>query len=655
MKTSTLRAVAVGLLVFAVGCSEQPVAPDPVLIPGTTLDAKPGSATEALLNDKLNEIFEPGERSVPNSTLAGLKDCATQKPNPDWPCAFAAAFDLLVQAADEIDPNDPLDDDLLEEFAELITRYFNELGGVGTLCAIFPAGGDCITENADAGVNIPSTALAAPALITITRRELAAGERCLDTDNPQSPVDCWTFTSTEPFQDSVLVGQCINTDWVKSSQVPLIRLGGQDGNVVATLPANYAPGDLDFLTGCTPIMISAAEPNGLFQYAQQGWQQLKSGLTSLFGPIPLQADAIAVLATGGIGGKKGSFSDFGPMLPSEMSIHQGDGQTGGIGTEAPVDPAVLVTDVEGGLVEGASIHFQVLLGGGSVTPMTVYSTAAGIAKVDSWILGNPGANVLEAKGAGIGDPGDAGPLVDDGVAVTHDTGRVQFNAEAILPGGGELVVINDVDVFDNAGAANDGNAKLIDNLVAFFNADRGLGTTIWYDRGRSSKCADFTGCTDTDLTTMLGIVETDGRMVNNNNSGSGDRYGTIPAGVKVIFLWNPTTSFQKQEVNALKTFMSEGGRVVLVGENKDFVGANGITAANRLLKDLKVAMRVNSDNVACPGPTVTTTNGASLIMTGVGVVGGITIDCASSMTMEGEELFSSGGSWVGGVAIDLYQ
>ena len=89
----------------------------------------------------------------------------------------------------------------------------------------------------------------------------------------------------------------------------------------------------------------------------------------------------------------------------------------------------------------------------------------------------------------------------------------------------------------------------------------------------------------------------------------------------------------------------------MVGENKDFAGANGITAANRLLKDLKVSMRVNSDNVACSGPT-TATVGPSPIMTGV--VGGITIDCASSMTNDGEELFSSGTMWIGGEAIDLY-
>jgi hypothetical protein len=649
MRTNILRAVAAGLLVFAVGCSEQPVAPDEVLAPGTTLDAKPGSATEALLNDKLSQIFEPGERSVPNSTLAELKDCATRKPQPDWDCAFAAAFSLLQQGQDEI--VSPGEDQLLLELAELITRYFNELGGVGTLCAIFPAGGDCITENADAGVSIPSTALDGPTLITITRRTLAAGEKCLATDNPQSPVDCWEFTSTQPtFNDLVLVGQCVDKDFVKSSQWPLIRLGAQDGGVVVTLPADYVAGDLDFLTGCTPLVISATEPSGLFQYAQRGWQQLKSGLASLISPTPLQANAV-VLATGGIGGKKGSFSDIGPMLPSEMSIHQGDGQTGGIGTEAPVDPAVLVTDANGGLVEGAAIHFQVLSGGGSVSPVTVYSNVSGIAQVGSWTLGSPGANVLEAKGAGIGDPGDGGPLVDDVLVVQHDTGRVQFTAEAILPGGGELVVINDVDVFDNAGAANPGNAKLIDNLVGFFNAGRGSGTTVWYDRGRSSKCADFSGCTNGELTAMAGIIAGDGLTLTDNNSGSGNRYGTIPTAVKVIFLWNPTSAFQKKEVNALRTFLAEGGRIVLVGENKDFAGANGITAANRLLKDLKVSMRVNSDNVACSGPT-TATVGPSPIMTGV--VGGITIDCASSMTKDGEELFSSGTMWIGGEAIDLY-
>lgn len=656
MKVSTMRAVAVGLLVFAVGCSEQPVEPDTVKVPGTTLDARPHSATESLLNQKMDEIFEPGERSVPNSTLALMKDCATRKPQPDWDCAFAAAFSLLQQGQNEI--VSPDEDQLLLDLAGLITRYFNELGGSGTLCAIFPVGGDCVTENADAGVSIPSTALDEPTLITITPKTLAAGEKCLDTDNPQSPVDCWEFTSTQPtFNDLVLVGQCINTDWVKSSQLPLIRLGAQDGGVVATLPADYSPSELDFLTGCVPLVIGAAEPTGLLQYAQQGWQRLKSGLTSVFGPTPLQADALALLATGGIGGKKGSFSDIGPMLPSEMSIYQGDGQTGGIGTEAPVDPAVIVKDANGGLVEGASIHYQVLSGGGSVTPSTVYSDVNGIAKVDSWTLGNPGANVLEAKAAGIGDPGDGGPLVDDVLVVPHDTGRVQFTAEAIIPGGGELVVINDVDLFNDTGTLNAGNQTLINNLVSFFNAGRGVQTTVWFDRGRSSKCADFSGCNDVDVVTMKTIITDAGFTLTDNNSGSQNRYASIPADVKVVFLWNPTVSFQKKEVNALKSFMTEGGRIVFVGENKDFVGANGINALNRLLNDLRVPMQVNSDNVDCAATTLAASsiNGANLIMSGVG---SLAINCASSTTMSASDpdrLFtdSSDSAVLGGVAVDF--
>ena len=45
----------------------------------------------------------------------------------------------------------------------------------------------------------------------------------------------------------------------------------------------------------------------------------------------------------------------------------------------------------------------------------------------------------------------------------------------------------------------------------------------------------------------------------------------------------------------------EGGRLMLIGEEKDFVGANGIRAANRLIADLGGTWDVNGDNVDCGG------------------------------------------------------
>jgi hypothetical protein len=660
MKVNTLRAVAVGLLVFAVGCSEQPVEPGAVLTPGTTQQVTDGSATESLLNDKVHEIFEPGERSLPGSTLAAIKDFATATP-PDFENAFASAFSLLQQAEQEIDPGE---EQLLLDLGALLTRYFNELGGFGGLCALFPGGGDCIVQDSTAGITLPPGALNQVTLFTITRKPSG----CLATDNPQS-AECYEFTATPnvPFNFPATLGECIDPGFVKAGQEGEIRLGAQDvdpGNGmirVVTLPP-VSGSELSFLS-CQPLVASVEPTSGLFQYAQHSLQQLKGGLTSLFAPTPLQADATALALSRGVGGKKGSLSDVAAILPSQMAIAAGDGQTGGIGTEVPVDPAVLVTDATGATVLGARVVFQVTAGGGSVTPDTVYSDVNGIAQVNAWTLGNPGLNVLEASGKGIADPADpseswnGGPFADDLVVVDHATGRLQFTADAILPGGGELVIINDVDIFDETSTADGNNRALIDNLVDFYNAQRGVQTTVWFDRGRSSKCFDSSGCLDSDLATMASIISTAGLTLTDNNSGSKNRYSSIPASVKVIFLWNPTVSFQKGEIAAFNTFLSEGGRLVLVGEEKDFVGANGIRAANRLLSDLGSSMRVNGDNVDCAPTSLPSTsiNGANPIMFGLT---GLTMNCAASTTMsttDGARLFtnSANSAVLGGVAIDL--
>jgi hypothetical protein len=579
----------------------------------------------------------------------------------NFDAAFTAAFSLLQLAEAEIDPGEEA---LLTQLALLITQYFNELGGFGSLCALFPGGGDCIVPDSTAGITLPTGALNQATLFTITRKPGG----CLATDNPQS-AECYEFTATPdvPFNFPATLGECIDPGFVKAGQEGEIRLGAQDvdpgtGMIrVVTLPP-VSGSELGFLS-CPPLVASVESPSGMFQYAQHGWQQLKGGLTALLAPTPLQADATALALSSGVGGKKGSLSDVAAILPSQMTKFAGDGQTAGVGTDVPVDPAVLVTNATGATVLGARVIFQVTAGGGSVTPDTVYSDINGIAVVDSWTLGNPGLNVLEASGKGIADPADpgeswnGGPFADDLVVVDHATGRLQFTADAIIPGGGELVIINDVDIFDEVGTADANNRALIDNLVDFFNAERGVQTTVWFDRGRSSKCFDSSGCLDTDLATMAGIISAAGLTLVDNNSGSKNRYSSIPADVKTIFLWNPTVSFQKGEIAAFNAFLSEGGRLVLVGEEKDFVGANGIRAANRLLADLGAGMRVNGDNVDCAPTSLSSTsiNGANPIMFGLT---GLTMNCAASTTMstgDADRLFttSTNSAVLGGVAVDL--
>lgn len=86
----------------------------------------------------------------------------------------------------------------------------------------------------------------------------------------------------------------------------------------------------------------------------------------------------------------------------------GDAQIATAGTAVAIAPAVRVNDAGGNPVEGASVTFSVLSGGGRVTNAVRFTNAAGVATVGSWILGNAaGTNTLSAlvgDGAITGNP-----------------------------------------------------------------------------------------------------------------------------------------------------------------------------------------------------------------------------------------------------------
>ncbi len=151
-----------------------------------------------------------------------------------------------------------------------------------------------------------------------------------------------------------------------------------------------------------------------------------------------------------------------------MEILEGDGQTALTGTPVAVPPAVLITDEDLQPVEGARVWFEVTVpsnGGFVVADMPTITGSDGIARVTSWTLGNdPGLNVLEASGFGIGVRGEAWTAPDGRIGVgpfTHTTvtdpagtdnrdpipvqrGDVEFTAIGCQPGFGAAGSIDGV-------------------------------------------------------------------------------------------------------------------------------------------------------------------------------------------------------------------
>ncbi len=203
--------------------------------------------------------------------------------------------------------------------------------------------------------------------------------------------------------------------------------------------------------------------------------------------------------------------------------------------------------------------------------------------------------VPELCGNGAIDPGEQCERDAD-----CETGLVcsACNCVSVPAPGEDIVVFNDINVFDNTGMLNPNNVLMVTNLVDFVTSGpRGSATTVWFDRGRSSVCASTGECSDGSLGTMRSTITGAGYTIQNISSTSGS-ITSIPAEVKVIFLWNPLVAFTTGEVNAFKQFASQGGRVVYIGEHEGYYGT-GIPIENQFLVDLGAVMTNIGDAVDC--------------------------------------------------------
>ncbi len=199
-------------------------------------------------------------------------------------------------------------------------------------------------------------------------------------------------------------------------------------------------------------------------------------------------------------------------------------------------------------------------------------------------------------------PADAALMNGDTVGTLLDNGNLQIHSGikgSVIPTPGEdIVVFNDINPFDNNGMSNANNPLMVTNLVDFTNANpRGSGTVVWFDRGRNSVCTGTGECNDANLATMRSTINTAGYSIDNISSTSGS-ITSIPAAVKVVFLWNPMVPYTTAEINVFKQFAGEGGRLVFVGEWDGYYGS-GIALENQFLLDMGAVMTNIGNAVDC--------------------------------------------------------
>lgn len=99
-----------------------------------------------------------------------------------------------------------------------------------------------------------------------------------------------------------------------------------------------------------------------------------------------------------------TFTAIGIPGPAALVVASaGEEQTAPVGTEVTIPPAVRVADQFGNGVQGVTVQWQVLSGGGRVIGSgSMVSEPDGLAQVQGWQLGpTPGPNTLEADVPGL--------------------------------------------------------------------------------------------------------------------------------------------------------------------------------------------------------------------------------------------------------------
>jgi hypothetical protein len=271
-------------------------------------------------------------------------------------------------------------------------------------------------------------------------------------------------------------------------------------------------------------------------------------------------------------------------LPDSLIVVSGNGQAAPIGSPLPLPLVVRVLDADGIGFPDVSVSFTPT--SGSVSPQTVVSDSMGNAQAN-WTLGSASGQQSVT------------------VSVSGNPPRTAtFRATALLPPqpGADIVVFNDINMFDTTAMQDPNNQQLVRNLVGFTSAGpRSDSTELWFDFGRNSPCAAIGYCGSgpgSGITTMLNTIGQAGFTITEINSTSGS-ITSIPPAVKAIFLWNPVDIFTLGEVTVLRQFAAEGGRIVFIGEHVGFYDTTGINTENQFLRDMGAQMTNTGGFVDC--------------------------------------------------------
>jgi hypothetical protein len=155
--------------------------------------------------------------------------------------------------------------------------------------------------------------------------------------------------------------------------------------------------------------------------------------------------------------------------------------------------------------------------------------------------------------------------------------------------GADVIVFNDINFMDlNFGAAN---TQLFINLAQFTSVGpRNSQKAFMMFRGHQSKCAVTGECSASSFAPFYtALASVNIPIVDVDDMAA--MITTIPSTIKTIMLLNPTTPFTNAEMNVLKQFSAEGGRIIFVGEHAGYYGDYIETVENDFLGKMGAVLR----------------------------------------------------------------
>jgi hypothetical protein len=451
---------------------------------------------------------------------------------------------------------------------------------------------------------------------------------CLPTDAQQYPA-CYRFVAEPDIEFTIpaTVEVCIERiDNFAEDQVQLYKVKERrvEGEWVPT-------GPVEALENVPDRFINCGEPEVIGAIGRK-YPQLARGLRSLTRPLAKVLGPRAAWATDeGRGGRASEFSRVGWARAVNITKGSGDNQAGAAGaTLSPVE--VHLTPVhfdhhseDTPVAAGVPVRFQLIGPGTTAGPIiTAFSNSDGVVSIPVTLGAAAGAYrlVVTAPGTNLADRNaETGELSPRAVPVA------EFTLTA-LNGDAELVNLNDTNILLR-GTSGAGNNAFVSNLVNFSGTGpRSTATRVVMDFGRNSPETPAT------YSALTAAIQGLGFTVEHVATSTGSVL-TIPADVKVIFLFLPEVTFTVEEVNLLKVFASEGGRIVLVGEYNQYIGVDRaavrIGVHNQLLADLGSGARNIGGAFDCGLNTATADQiGSHQLTTGVT---SLQFGCGSAMSL----------------------